>query len=164
MVSRIYPIIILCCIAAGQLCAEPSGPENSRQDVQLSPELLELLRAEMREISAGMQTIALSMATADWPSIHETSNKISSSYILKQKITAAQIEELERALPEQFKRLDGEFHQRAEKLAAAAAKRDLEIAAFQYSRMMENCTDCHSAFAKSRFPGFSSEPSKHEHH
>lgn len=152
-------------LASGSLPATEAHSAASRQDIHLSPALMDLLRAEMREIAGGMQTISLSLATADWQSIQETSSKIRDSYIMKKKLTSAQKEELKHALPERFKHLDGAFHQRADKLADAAANRDPEAATFQYSRMIENCLNCHSLYAQSRFPGFSSEEQlQHEHH
>jgi len=105
----------------------------------------------------------LSLATANWTSIQETSTKIRASYIMEKKLTAAQTEELEQALPENFKQLDAEFHQRAEKLGMAAVAHDPELVAFQYSRLIESCALCHSAYAKSRFPGFS-PPARQDHH
>ncbi|MCI0506140.1 MAG: cytochrome c [Gammaproteobacteria bacterium] len=137
--------------------------DTPRQDVRLPPDLLNLLREEMREIAAGIQGIALFLATADWKSIQETSAKIRASYIMEKKLTAAQAKELEQALPGQFKQLDSEFHQRAEKLGMAAAAHDPELAAFQFSRLVESCALCHTAYAKSRFPEFVS-PVQHEHH
>lgn len=142
----------------GMACVQASAaePHAVRQDIELSPDVLNLLRAEMGEIAGGIQGIALSLATADWMSIEETCRKIRASYIMEKKLTAAQAKELEQALPEHFKQLDTEFHQRAERLGLAAAAHDPELVAFQYSRLIENCTVCHSAYAKSRFPGFSS--------
>ena len=151
--------------ASSSVPAGEPHSDASKQDIQLSPALMDLLRAEMREISAGMQAISLSLATADWLSIQETSGKIRDSYIMKKTLTPAQKEELKHALPERFKHLDGAFHQRANKLAEAAANRDPEAAIFQYSRMIENCVNCHSVYAQSRFTGFSSEkPPQHDHH
>ena len=134
------------------------------QDVQLSPELLDLLREEMRGIAAGMQVITLSLVTADWKTIRETSTKIHDSYIMEKKLTPAQAEELRQALPDQFKQLDAEFHQRAEKLGAAAANHDYELVVFHYSHLVENCVSCHSVYATSRFPGFiTTSPQVHGH-
>lgn len=145
-----------------QTCA--AEPPSVRQDIKLSPDVLNLLRAEMGEIAGGIQGIALSLATADWMSIQETSRKIRASYIMEKQLTAAQAKELERALPDHFKQLDTEFHQRAEKLGVAAAAHDPELVAFQYSRLIESCALCHSAYAKSRFPGFSSIPREGHSH
>jgi cytochrome c556 len=130
-------------------------PHAVRQDIELSPDVMSLLRAEMGEITVGVQGVALSLAAADWKSIEETSQNIRASYIMEKKLTDAHAKELEQALPENFKQLDREFHQRAEKLGAAAAAHDPELVAFQYSRLIESCADCHSAYAQTRFPGFS---------
>jgi hypothetical protein len=133
-------------------------------DVQLSPGLKKLLQEEMREVARGTQTLALALASADWKTVAGTSEKIRASYLLDRKLTPAQRHELERALPEGFKQLDAEFHARAGKLAQAAAARDHELAAFHFSRMVENCAGCHAGYAKARFPGFSSErPAAHRH-
>lgn len=163
-VSRFFAIVCFSCVlAAGSALAQHSESAETSNEVHLSPELLSLLRSEMREISTGMQAISLSLATADWQVVHETGKKIQNSYLLKQSLTEAQLEELKNVLPEQFKQLDGEFHQRAGKLAEAAKRKNPEAIAFQYSRMLENCTDCHSMYAQERFPGFSTEQPKHDH-
>jgi cytochrome c556 len=135
-----------------------------RQDLKLSPELLKLLRAEMGEIAGGVQGIALSVAIADWRSIQETSEKIRASYIMEKKLTPAQAEELERVLPEHFKELDSEFHQRAGKLGQAAAAHDPELIVFHYSRLIESCVPCHATYARSRFPGFAAAKQRNPGH
>jgi cytochrome c556 len=164
MKSRILVKIaigVLSVCSTGSYAAEtPVG----NQTLKLSPEVTELLRAEMREVAKGMQTLTLSLATADWKSIQETSAKIKASYIMEKKLTSAQTEELEKALPEQFKQLDAAFHQRAEKLGAAAAAHDAELAVFHYSRLIEGCTQCHSVYATKRLPGFGSPAAANHHH
>jgi hypothetical protein len=155
-------ILISMLVIAG-LAAAP-GHADAAGDVQLSPDLLNLLRAEMREISAGVQAMALALATADWKSIQETGAKIRASYILEKNLTPAQAAELGEALPEQFRLLDAQFHQRAEKAGAAAAAHDAELVTFHYARMLESCTACHSEFAKSRFPAFSPATYPDHHH
>jgi cytochrome c556 len=136
--------------------ANAAQPAGASTDVHLPPQLRGLLQQEMREVARGTQTLAIALASADWKTLADTSAKIRTSYILEKKLTAAQSQELERALPAGFKQLDAEFHARAEKLAQAAHARDHELAAFHYSRMIENCAACHSAYAKARFPGFAS--------
>ena len=180
MTRRLLSVVIaigsLCTITAPVFAAEPDGlhQDAQHQDVahqdapgqnfQLSPDLLNLLKAEMVEITGGMQGIAYFLATADWHSIQETSEKIRDSYIMNMKLTPAQAIELQQVLPERFKRLDAEFHQRAERLGAAAAAHDAELVVFQYSRLLEACTVCHAAYAGSRFPGFGSDvPKEHAH-
>lgn len=162
LLTAIIAIGSLVAGAANTFAEEQSTP--NQKELKLSPDLLGLLQAEMREIAHGIQGVALSLATADWKSIQETSAKIRASYIMEKKLTPAQASELEKALPMQFKQLDAEFHQRAEKLEAAAAAHDPELAAFHYSRLVESCARCHSAFARKRFPGFASPtPQGHSH-
>jgi len=151
-------------VTAVPLPAYSADPHDSHGDIELSPELLNLLREEMREIATGIQGVALSLATANWESIEKTSKDIRASYIMERKLTAAQAQELTQALPEHFKQLDAGFHQRAEKLGEAAAAHDPELVAFQYSRLIESCALCHSAYARSRFPGFSSPVQQRHHH
>jgi cytochrome c556 len=83
---------------------------------------------------------------------------------MEKKLTPTQAGELEKALPEQFKQLDAEFHQRAERLGAAAAVHDAELVVFHYSRLVESCVRCHSAFASKRFTGFASPLPEAHHH
>ena len=135
--------------------AHAQQPTAASADVHLSPQLRGLLQEEMREVARGTQTLAIALASADWNTLADTSAKIRASYILEKKLSAAQKHELERTLPAGFKQLDAEFHARAEKLAHAAEARDPELAAFHFSRMVEHCAACHSAYAKARFPGFS---------
>jgi len=155
MLSRaLVAIIVIGSVGAGPVQTSAAETQAVRQDLKLSPEVLNLLRAEMGEIAGGVQAIALALAIADWKSIQETSRKIRDSYIMEKQLTAAQAEELERALPDHFKQLDRAFHQRAEKLGEAAAVHDSKLAAFHYSRLIESCALCHSVYARSRFPGF----------
>lgn len=149
-------ILVIGGLTAGSARTYAAEDHASDQHIALSPELVELLRAEMREISKGIQSLALSLATADWHAIQETSEKIRASYIMENQLTPAQAEELEHVLPEQFKQLDADFHHRAQKLGLAAAEHDAELALFHYSRLLESCANCHSTYAKERFPEFAS--------
>ena len=165
MLSRAFAAIMaIGILGATSVDCFPAEPHVKRQDLVLSPEVLKLLRAEMVEIAGGVPGIGLALASADWKSIQETSRKIRDSYVMEKQLTVAQAEELERALPEHFKQLDRAFHQRAEKLGQAAAVHDPELVAFQYSRLLESCAVCHSAYARSRFPGFAaSDRQGHQH-
>lgn len=157
-------ILAVASLATGAEYARAEEPRAASAELKLSPGLLKLLRAEMREISAAVQGIAVSIATADWKSVKETGANIRASYLMEKQLTPAQAAELEKALPARFKRLDAEFHERAGKLSAAAATHDAELVTFHYSRMLERCTVCHSEFAGSRFPGFSPvTPQGHGH-
>ena len=157
-------IIVACGLVVVPVHDHAAEPHGTQQAVKLSPDLMSLLAEEMREIAAGVQGIALSLATADWGAIVETSEKIQASYILDKKLTMAQSRELEHALPVNFRELDAEFHRRAEKLGAAASAHDFELVAFHYSRLIESCARCHSAYARQRFPGFSPSGQPGHHH
>ena len=141
-----------------QASAQPVPASGSGDKLELSPALLELLRAEMLEIAKGVQVIPLAIASGDWQTVADTSARIRASYILEQRLTADQIHELETALPDGFKRIDADFHRRADRLSDAARAHDAEMAAFHYARMLETCAACHAEYAPARFPGFSPVP------
>lgn len=162
--QMLWSIVLVAGLAVGFRWAGAAEPQASAQGVELSPALLDLLRSEMREIAGGVQGMAFSIATADWKSIRETSEKIRASYIMERELTPAQIEELEESLPEQFRQLDADFHQRAEKVGLAAEAHDAELVTYQYSRLLEACAVCHAAYATSRFPGFSPVVNQPHHH
>jgi cytochrome c556 len=163
-VGHLTTIVVIGCLGVGSANTYAAENRAENQGIKLSADLRDLLRAEMREIATGVQGVALALATGDWQLIQETSTKIQASYIMEKSLTPAQAGELEKALPEQFRQLDAEFHQRAEKLGVAAAAHDAELVAFQYSRLVESCARCHSMFASHRFPGFSSRaPQDHRH-
>jgi len=157
-------IIVLMGIWAGYspVCAQES--KINPDDLHLSQELRALLQAEMAEIAGASQAIVTSFVMGDLQSIQRTSEQIRASYVMEKNISNSQKKELEEALPEHFKRLDAEFHGRAQKLGLAAAAEDRELVAFHYYRMLETCASCHASFAKSRFPGFSSEAPEAHHH
>jgi len=146
--------IILMTVAFGCVSAKAQETHLLQNDLRLSPGLTELLREEMRALLPGIQTIAAGIATADWKNVSDKSAQIRASYILEQKLTPSQREELNSSLPEHFKRLDLDFHLEAKKLEAAAASHDRQLAAFHYYRLIETCTACHALYAVSRFPGF----------
>ena len=157
-------IVILIGIWIGGSIACAQEPPNLADDLQLSRDLRTLLQTEMREIAGASQAVVMSFVMGDWQSIQHISEQIRASYVMERNISDSQKQELEDKLPDHFKRLDAEFHARAERLGLAAAAEDPEIVAFHYYRMLETCATCHAAFAKSRFPGFSSEaPKVHQH-
>jgi len=163
-IKSLTALFMIGSLVAGSTSTFSADESAANQTIKLSTDLLNLLRAEMREISNGVQGVAFSLATADWESIEDTATKIRASYIMEKKLTPAQADELKTALPEQFKKLDAEFHQRAEKLGAAATAHDPELVAFHFSRLIENCAHCHSAYAIKRFPEFSSQKPLEHHH
>jgi hypothetical protein len=156
--------IFLVTMVFGCMSAGAQETRSTQNDLHLSPQLADLLRAEMRALLIGIQSIASGIATADWKTVADKSAKIRASYILDQKLTPGQREELDTLLPEYFKRLDSDFHIEAEKLEAAAAYHDSQIVTFHYYRLIETCTTCHAIYATSRFPGFKpSTENAHRH-
>jgi len=130
--------------------------------LDLSAEVMALLRAEMREISGASQGLVLAIASGDWASVERISEQIRASYVMEQSLSPSQRDELESGLPDQFKALDAEFHARAGKLGDTGVGRDPEMAAYQFSRLLETCTSCHARYARDRFPGFSLPQQDHQ--
>jgi len=108
----------------------------------------------MREVVWGMQKILVALASADWKTVRDSSDRIRAIYVMEKKLTPEQEKELEQILPQRFKQLDADFHRRAARLEAAASEHDAKRATFQYGRLVEACVTCHAAYARSRFPGF----------
>jgi cytochrome c556 len=160
----LVPFLIFSSMVASAVTLFADDPPTPHHQVELSPELLTLLTAEMRAQATGAQSVALALATADWQSIQDTSSKMQASYIMEKNLTPAQVKELAQALPAHFKQLDAEFHQRAARLGAAAAAHDPELVAFHYSHLVESCARCHAAYARARFPGFAPPVQQGHHH
>ena len=148
---------------AGPTTGTAPPEESGRSSLAMSPDLLELYRAEMRQLLVGTQAIALALPTGDWEHIIATSRQMQESYVLEGELTEAQVREIA-GLPGSFQDLDQAFHARTEKLAAAAANQDAEAAAYQFFRLLETCAVCHTRFAQERFPSFPSEPGGEPHH
>ena len=131
----------------------------------LSPELRKLLSKEMQEIEKGMMTILPAYASGNWSAIEDIGTKMERSYILKQSITDAQIEELHSTLPSAFIKLDEQFHYFAGMLSHAAKNRKSELVGFYFSKLSESCVSCHSQYATHKFRGFveSGNVEKHSH-
>lgn len=150
----LVPFLIVDSLVVSAVTLFAEDPPTPHHRAELFPELLTLLTAEMQELTTGVQRVALVLATADWPSIQDTSRKMQASYNMEKNLTLAQAEELAHALPAHLKQLDAEFHHRAARLGAAAAAHNSELAAFHYSHLVESCARCHTAYARARFPGF----------
>lgn len=158
---RNLPLSMMSFLLALMLAAPTAvAADEHGEELKLSPELRSLLQAEMRELLAGSQAIAAALPTGDWAGLGEAARKMQGSYVMAQKLTDEQKAELGN-LPEHFRHVDASFHGRAGKLAEAAMHKDVEAAAFHYSRMLEACAACHSAYAAERFPGL--RPAAQEH-
>lgn len=150
------------------LVALPSGhgqqPSAGPTALSMSPELLALFREEMRELLSASQAIGVALPTGDWTQISAISDKMRSSYILERQLNEAQREELD-SLPEGFKRLDRQFHLRAERLGHAATQKNVELTSFYFARLLEDCAGCHAIYAPQRFPDLvnDSVDERHQH-
>lgn len=140
------------------------APVAGSETLTLSAPLRVLLQAEMREIAAGVQTITLALATAEWQAAEAAAIQIRDAYLGHEKFPQAQREEMQRVLPAGFRAIDASFHERADRLARAAAARDGELAAYHLFRLNETCIACHSQYVSYRFTGFpAAQADKREH-
>ena len=142
--------------------AQHVKPQASR-GVQLSPDLLALLNQEMGLIQQAMMDIVPANATGEWDQVSAIGKKIKASFILKQKMTDAQKEELYRVLPPQFIEMDMDFHTSAGMLAHAAEMKNADVVNFYFYKMNAACVSCHGKYASKRFPGLA-KGGEEEHH
>ena len=125
---------------------------EERSTIHLSHDLKVILNQEMNEIDQGAMEITQAISTGNWEIITKIAEKIKNSFILKQKLTEKQIEELHHSLPTEFVEMDHSFHSTAGKLAHAALERDGELVNFYFYRLHSQCLNCHSKYASERFP------------
>ncbi len=132
--------------------AVPQTP--SRPQLALPPKTRGALVAEMVGIREGVSEIAASLGSGEWSIVAQRAERIRDSFILRQKLSAAELETLERSLPRDFVERDASFHDHADRLARAAKAKDYELAVFYFSRMLDGCADCHARYAADVLPGF----------
>ena len=131
----------------------------------LSPQLTELLVEEMQLIEKGMMSLVPAIAAGSWQEVAVIGDRIHDSYIMKQKLSPAQLEELHHSLPEAFQEMDQGFHRAAGMLAHAARVRNADVVNFYFYKLVEACVSCHTKFATHRFPGLlvNHENEAHKH-
>jgi hypothetical protein len=132
-------------------------------ELALSPKLRGALRAEMAGLKAGIAELSVALAGGEWDKAAERAGRIRDSYILKQRLSRGELEQLERSLPADFLDMDERFHRHAGRLASAAHMQDHELAVFYFARMLEACGSCHVRYATHTFPGYRSPPAPHAH-
>jgi len=161
-------LIAICLFVPLQALAEDiahhRSDDSSNQALQLSPKLREILVAEMLAVQDGMKSLIPAISSGNWQAIAETGRKIHDSYIMKQKLSKSQVEELHRSLPGGFLELDHSFHHSAGMLAHAAEQKNADVVNFYFFKLNEACVSCHSKFAAHRFPGFARGGDHEEHH
>ena len=137
---------------------------QSSQGGQLSPELMALLNQEMGLIQEGMMDMLPAIAAGEWDKVSAIGLKIKESFILKQKLTGAQKEELHRVLPQHFIEMDMDFHKSAGMLAHAAEMKNADVVNFYFFKMHTACVSCHGKYAVERFPGLAKGNDEEHHH
>jgi cytochrome c556 len=142
-------------LISSTLLAQNKEHHNESMGVKtLSSELRVLLSQEMVALEKAMKTILSSMIAGDYTSIEETAVKIKNSFILKQKLTSTQKEELHTKLPQSFIAQDKEFHNDAKMLQHVASNKNPELTSFYFNKMLNACVSCHQTFAQEKFPLF----------
>ena len=144
------------------ILAQFSQAEESAVE-SLSPEIRELLSKEMLLVQEGMMEIIPAYSEGNTIEIASIAKQIKESFILKQKLTKEQRQELHSKLPAKFLELDERFHYNAGMLEHAADMKKHELIGFYFSQLSEACAGCHSQYAMHRFPHLMENP-KHEEH
>ncbi len=143
----------------------PAAPAPTAAVAPLSPELRELFKLEMLGLQGAMLELVPKVVAGDWEGIAETAARIRGGFVLAQKLTPAQREELHRALPAAFLERDAEFHEIATGLEHAAHRQQTELVSFYVYKLTEGCVGCHARHAQTRFPAFAPAhaPAPHGH-
>jgi hypothetical protein len=166
----IIVVLAATAIFRGAAAADAEHRDHAAQPggvAALSTPLREALAQEMVALQNGMMSIIPAFASGNWALVAETGKQMERSYIMKQALSAEQLDELHHLLPPQFLELDAQFHYLARMLGHAADNRKPELAAFYFSRMLETCTACHARFATEKFPALAAQedgPAPGHHH
>jgi hypothetical protein len=136
--------------------ATPTAPSTVPAGAieKLSPELRGLFREEMVALQGAMLELVPAIVSGDSESAARLAERMRAGYVLAQKLTKSQGEEIERILPEGFLERDAEFHDLAGALAAAAHERRAPLVSFYFYKLTESCVGCHARYALHRFPGY----------
>ena len=132
--------------------------------IHLSPRLMDLLNQEMKAIEKGMKDLIPAISAGEWDTAAAIGKNIKDSFILKQKLTTAQKEELHRVLPSVFIEMDQDFHKSAGMLAHAAEMKNADVVNFYFYKMNDACVVCHAKFATERFPGLAPDSAEESGH
>ncbi len=155
--TRLLGMVIAGVLAAAgvALAQEHAAPKAEGTAVlPLSPKLRVALVAEMVGVKAGVAELSGLIAMGEWEAAAQRAEHIRDSYIMKQKLSRAELEELEQSLPGDFVEMDSQFHRHADGLAHAALEHNYELEAFYFSKMMEGCGACHARYATDVFKGY----------
>ena len=159
----IFLALLLPSLCHGQGHERHSSDSSDTGIAGLSPELRDLFSREMRELEKGMTEILPLYVSGRWSEIGVIAGKMEDSYVLKQNLSAEQMDELHARLPGSFIELDQQFHYLAGMLQHAAEMEKVELIGFYFSKMSETCVSCHTQYATQRFPALAPKPQAHEH-
>jgi hypothetical protein len=129
----------------------------------LSQPLRDALSMEMQAVQAGMVGIIPALAAGNWEEIAAIGTRIRDSYIMRQSLTPAQLQELHETLPPDFQALDARFHEDAGMLIHVAEAKKPELVGYYVGRMMEACVACHSRHATDKFPALAGQAGADAH-
>lgn len=170
--ARVLSVLLMSLVAASLAvlgaAEEPAHhptPAGGEPEIRLSEPLRQALAEEMLAIQNAMMDLVPSLAAGEWSEVAKLGRRIEGSYIMKQKLSADEMEELHRALPAGFQELDSSFHEMAGMLAHVAEEGHVELVHFYFYKLNESCVTCHRRYAGQRFPAFSAgspEP-RHAH-
>lgn len=116
---RVYSLILVF-LLGGLIPVFCVAEEAHHHGLKIPADIKPLLTQEMLAVEKGMQELLSSIAKGDWDKIAGIAKQIEASYIMKQSLTAEQMQQLHHSLPEQFIRQDRAFHGYAGMLAHAA--------------------------------------------
>lgn len=133
-------------LSTGSMAAEPVTPK-------LTDKLSQLLKEEMRSVQAAMTAIHSAMVMGQHETVAENAQRIHDSFILAQSMTDQDRKDLMSAVPEDFVKLDQEFHELSASLAEAGRNENTEQQHKLFGEMTRNCIQCHSTYVSDRFPG-----------
>jgi hypothetical protein len=138
-------------------------PSIEPTHLQLDADIHLLLKQEMQAIQQGMMSLVPAIASGDWNKVAQIGSDIEGSYLLKQKLTKAQLHALHSSLPAEFIKQDQAFHHSAGMLAHAAEMGNADIVNFYFYKLNTACIECHTEFAQPRFPLLKPKPHKTHH-
>ncbi len=138
--------------ADGHGHADDSTADSKPETLVLPEHLSTVLRAEMREIDAGMGRLLSHLALGDGPRAAEVAENIHNSFILKRNLSKQDLKQLLGLLPAKFIQMDRAFHAKAGKLAQDANSGDFTAAISLYGEMAQACVSCHAQYAAAQFP------------
>jgi len=139
-------------------------PKAHVAHIQLDNDIHQLLQQEMQAIQTGMMSLVPAIASGDWEKVASIGKNIEGSYLLKQKLTTEQRHALHKSLPAEFIKRDQAFHHSAGMLAHAAEMGHPDIVNFYFYKLNTACVECHTEFAKQRFPMLVHKQSEAHHH